>query len=71
MRGGKDYDSDFSKRMKGEGLWADMLKQRFHHAARRLGLNRRHRGILDMSAFRRGESVPKRAVVDSPQMKLF
>jgi DNA repair photolyase len=71
MRGGKDYDSDFSKRMKGEGLWADMLKQRFHHAARRLGLNQRHRGILDMSAFRRGESAPRRVVADSPQMKLF
>ncbi|KQR86159.1 radical SAM protein [Burkholderia sp. Leaf177] len=71
MRGGKDYDSDFSKRMKGEGLWADMLKQRFHHAARRLGLNQRQRGILDMSGFRRGELAPKRPVVDSPQMKLF
>ncbi len=71
MRGGKDYDSDFAKRMKGEGLWADMLKQRFDHATRRLGLNQRHRGILDMSAFRRGESSPKRPVVESPQMKLF
>jgi DNA repair photolyase len=71
MRGGKDYDSDFSKRMKGEGLWADMLKQRFHHAARRFGLNQRHRGILDMSAFRREEKAPKRPAVESPQMKLF
>ncbi|AMM14576.1 radical SAM protein [Burkholderia sp. PAMC 28687] len=71
MRGGKDYDSDFAKRMKGEGLWADMLKQRFDHAARRLVLNQRHRGILNMSAFRRGESAPKQRVVESPQMKLF
>jgi DNA repair photolyase len=69
MRGGKDYDSDFSTRMKGEGLWADLLKQRFHNAARRLGLNERDRGILDMSHFKRGEPVkPQR---DNPQLNLF
>jgi DNA repair photolyase len=72
MRGGKDYDSDFSKRMKGDGLWADMLKQRFHHAARRLGLNQRQRGILDMPEFQRVETAAvKRPVAESPQMKLF
>lgn len=72
MRGGKDYDSNFSSRMKGEGLWADLLKQRFHKAVRRLGLNRRDRGILDMSHFRRIEPVraeePARV---NPQMNLF
>ncbi len=56
MRGGKDYDSTFSKRMKGEGLWADLLKQRFAKAVRRLGMNARNHGILDMSHFRRPES---------------
>jgi DNA repair photolyase len=74
MRGGKDYDSDFSKRMKGEGLWADMLKQRFHNATKRLGLNQRRYGILDMSEFRRVEKAigrNPRAVADSAQMKLF
>ncbi|MBC8747649.1 DNA repair photolyase [Paraburkholderia sp. WC7.3g] len=55
MRGGKDYDSSFSTRMKGEGIWADLLRQRFHKAVRRLGLNGRERGILDMSQFRRIE----------------
>lgn len=72
MRGGKDYDSNFSARMKGEGLWADLLKQRFHHAVRRLGLNRRDRGILDMSHFRRSE--PPRADESArvnPQLNLF
>ncbi|MGF6445471.1 DNA repair photolyase [Paraburkholderia youngii] len=75
MRGGKDYDSSFSTRMKGEGLWADLLKQRFHKAARRLGLSGRDRGILDMSHFRRIESpragqasAPAR---DNPQLRLF
>jgi hypothetical protein len=74
MRGGKDYDSDFAKRMKGEGLWADMLKQRFKNAARRLGMNRRQYGILDMSEFqpieRTAVQSPK-AQSQSPQLKLF
>lgn len=52
MRGGKDYDSDFGSRMKGEGIWADLLKQRFRQAVKRLGLNERTRGILDLSHFR-------------------
>ena len=53
MRGGKDYDAHFATRMKGEGLWADMLKQRFHQAARRLGLNERrarHSGYVGCSS---------------------
>jgi hypothetical protein len=69
MRGGKDYDSNFASRMKGEGLWADLLKQRFHQAARRLGLNERRRGILDMSQFMR--TAPPSPVRDDPQMNLF
>ncbi|CAG4893124.1 hypothetical protein R69919_01607 [Paraburkholderia gardini] len=70
MRGGKDYDASFATRMKGEGLWADLLKQRFHNAARRLGLNERQRGILDMSQFRRIEMV-KPPLPDNPQLDLF
>ncbi|MCX4160778.1 MULTISPECIES: PA0069 family radical SAM protein [Paraburkholderia] len=75
MRGGKDYDSSFASRMKGEGLWADLLRQRFYNAARRLGLNRRDRGILDMSHFQHVEQKPApRAAPDkpaSPQLDLF
>lgn len=72
MRGGKDYDSSFAHRMKGEGLWADLLKQRFHKVVRRLGLNERDRGILDMSHFRRIEpSRPARSARDDPQLDLF
>ncbi|AXE97770.1 PA0069 family radical SAM protein [Paraburkholderia hospita] len=73
MRGGKDYDSSFSTRMKGEGLWADLLKQRFANAVRRLGLNARNHGILDMSHFKRVE-LPKPlkpATPDTPQLSLF
>jgi DNA repair photolyase len=39
MRGGKDYDADFSKRMKGAGPYAWQIGRRFELAAKRLGLN--------------------------------
>jgi DNA repair photolyase len=70
MRGGKDYDSSFAHRMKGEGLWADLLKQRFAKATKRLGLNARQHGILDMSQFRRVEPPPRPAA-DDKQLDLF
>jgi len=50
---GKSYDSDFATRMKGSGLWADLLRQRFAGACKRLGLNRA-RVELDLSQFRPG-----------------
>lgn len=52
MRGGKDYDADFSTRMKGQGLWAQLIAQRFHKTCDRLGFNR-ERVVLDTTAFRR------------------
>ena len=51
MRGGKDYDADFASRMKGDGVWADLIRQRFQKATQRLGLNR-ERIVLDTAAFR-------------------
>ncbi|KRH98483.1 PA0069 family radical SAM protein [Curvibacter sp. PAE-UM] len=53
MRGGKDYDSNYATRMKGSGLWADLIRQRFHKACARHGLNR-GRVELDLSLFRPG-----------------
>lgn len=50
---GKTYDSDFARRMKGSGLWADLLRQRFAGTCRRLGLNR-ERVELDLTQFRPG-----------------
>ncbi|NEY91367.1 PA0069 family radical SAM protein [Tabrizicola oligotrophica] len=38
MHGGQDYDPAFGRRMTGEGIWADLLKQRFAKAVARLGL---------------------------------
>ena len=60
MRGGKDYDSDFSKRMHGEGVWADLIRQRFDKAVARLGMNARHGrfAAMDTSRFKRPLVVP-------------
>jgi hypothetical protein len=52
MRGGRDYDARFGTRMKGEGVWAQLLAQRFSKAVARLGLNR-ERVELDLTQFRR------------------
>ena len=51
MRGGKDNDSNFGTRMTGQGVWAQLLRQRFVKACARLGLNRQ-RTELDLSQFR-------------------
>lgn len=40
MRAGRNYDARFGARMKGEGVWADLIGQRFRKAAARLGLDR-------------------------------
>ena len=54
MRGGKDYDATFGKRMHGEGIWADMIRQRFEKAVVRLGIGVRSGRFksLDTSRFR-------------------
>jgi len=41
MRGGKDYDAEFGKRMKGAGPYAWQISRRFELAVKRLGLTRR------------------------------
>ncbi|WP_184863549.1 PA0069 family radical SAM protein [Acidovorax soli] len=48
---GKVYGSDFATRMKGSGLWADLLRQRFAASCRKLGLNRQ-RTELDLTQYR-------------------
>ena len=63
MRGGKDYDPQWGKRMKGEGPIADLTRQRFQIAQRRFGLNQ-DRTPLDTTKFR----VPPKA---GDQMDLF
>jgi DNA repair photolyase len=54
MRGGKEYDATFGKRMHGEGIWADLIRQRFEKAVERVGLGKRMSrfSALDASGFR-------------------
>lgn len=51
MRGGRDNDPRFGSRMRGEGVWAELLAQRFKKACARLGLGR-DRFELDLTQFR-------------------
>ncbi|CAP42250.1 PA0069 family radical SAM protein [Bordetella petrii] len=39
LRNGRRNDPGFGTRMRGTGLWADLLRQRFNLAVRKLGLN--------------------------------
>jgi len=64
MRGGRDNDARFGSRMRGQGVWALLLRQRFDKACMRLGLNRQ-RIELDLSAFR------PTAVTQAAQASLF
>lgn len=63
MRGGKDYDADFRHRMRGAGLWAELIRQRVDKAAARFGLAR-STPPLDRSHF----MAPRPA---DPQGELF
>lgn len=63
-RGGKDYQNEFGKRMTGEGIFAELLQQRFRIACKRLGLNHVQTLNLDCSLFR----VPSQS---GDQMSLF
>jgi DNA repair photolyase len=38
LHGGRDYDPEFGKRMRGQGLWAELIHQRADLARKRLGL---------------------------------
>jgi DNA repair photolyase len=78
MRGGKDYDSDFATRMKGEGVWAELIRQRVKIASERLGLPGPAPRFLHMDAtqFSRPLVVPPlgaraKAAADAGQLDLF
>jgi DNA repair photolyase len=65
VRGGRDNDPEFGSRMRGEGLFADLIARRFHIATARLGLNG-ERAPMDTSRFR-----PPRPVLPNSQLALF
>jgi DNA repair photolyase len=52
-RGGKDYRSEFGQRMTGEGVFAELIKQRFRIAVKKLGLLPGEGSKLDCQQFRR------------------
>jgi len=64
MNGGKDYDSNFATRMRGQGVFADIIRKRVQIASRKAGLYRAWDTVLDTSRF-----VPPR--IASPQGELF
>jgi len=64
MRGGREYDANFATRMRGEGEFAELIKQRFAIATKRLGLAR-NRDIALESAMFTPPTPP------SPQGELF
>jgi DNA repair photolyase len=64
MNGGKDYDSNFATRMRGQGIFADIIRKRVQVASRKAGLHRAWDTVLDTSKF-----VPPR--IHSPQGELF
>jgi DNA repair photolyase len=70
MRNGKDYDSSFTSRMHGEGVWADLIRQRFEKAVARLGIGSRARNFksLDSSRFRRPVVMSKRETANPASM---
>ena len=63
MRGGKDYDSTWGRRMKGSGPYAWMIGRRFELACEKFGLNQ-NKVTLSTKRFR----APKR---DDAQLSLF
>lgn len=64
MRGGRDNDPRFGKRMRGEGEFAELIRQRFAIATRKLGLSRGRNLSLDCSRF----VAPRKS---APQGELF
>lgn len=78
MRGGKDYEAEFGSRMRGEGVWADLIQQRIEKGIARFGFQGRHSRFrsLDRTQFKRPEFIPPsgaraRAAAEAGQMNLF
>ncbi|QEI13902.1 PA0069 family radical SAM protein [Cellvibrio japonicus] len=71
MRGGKDYQASFGSRMRGEGLWADLIRQRFAKALKRYGLDKsgNRAGELDCHRFRKPRHIPTQVEKPRPSDK--
>jgi DNA repair photolyase len=73
MRGGKDYDASFGKRMHGEGVWADLIRQRFEKAVARVGIAERMGRFsrLDASGFTPPPASRSKRATAAGQLDLF
>ncbi|AUZ18064.1 PA0069 family radical SAM protein [Achromobacter xylosoxidans] len=65
LRNGRRNDPNFGSRMRGTGIWADLLRQRFAVATRKLSLNR-HRLALDCDRFQPPAPAGGSAALFSP-----
>ncbi|PPU76664.1 PA0069 family radical SAM protein [Xanthomonas sp. NCPPB 1638] len=70
LSGGKDYDSTFGTRLRGQGVYADLLARRFTLAHRRAGFDAHNMATLETGKFKR-PAPPAKAVPESPQGQLF
>ena len=52
LRGGRENVSEFGARMKGQGIWGDLIRQRFRKTSARLGLAASNLPTLDVMQFR-------------------
>ena len=85
LRNGRRNDSRFGTRMRGTGVWADLLRQRFNLSVRKLGLNTTRPqlnthlfqapppALPASAAGQRGQRQPKPSPSSqpSPQLALF
>ncbi len=71
MRGGQRNDSSFGDRMRGSGLFADLIARRFAVACKRLGLNTARALAPPPGAAPAQADPPTRRAPASPQMSLF
>lgn len=53
IRGGRDNDPGFGTRMQPSGVWAELMRRRFHVACKRHGINPERQFTLDCNNFRR------------------
>jgi len=72
MRGGKENDPNFGSRMRGEGVWADLIRQRFKKTLKKRAVPdvQRFAG-LDCGQFRRPIFVPPKNLDLQGQGDLF
>jgi DNA repair photolyase len=69
MRDGRDNNSEFGKRMRGEGIFSQLIRDRFRLACRKLGYDLSKRMQIDTSQFHPPEYLAPRK--STPQLDLF